>query len=293
MAARAAARDTPHMDDTGAVLRLFPPAGGALPLRGLYLDQAPRERAARDWPYVYSNFVMSLDGRVSLPDPDPDSGRARVPEAIANARDWRLYMELLAQADAIITTAPHLRAVAAGRHPQLLCVAQEYPDLVAWRRERGLAPQPDCIAVSRGLDLPARALCTCHAGKIMIATGGAAPPARARSVGACGIEVLSTGDAHDVDMQALMRILFSRGYRNVYSIAGPRVLHALLAADVLDRLYLTLAPLALGSERFDALVRGPRLDPPRGFTLHRLFFDPDAPARTGQLFASFDRARDK
>lgn len=291
MSARAAARDTLRMNDTGAVLRLFPPAGGKLPLHGLYLDQALRERAARDRPYVYSNFIVSLDGRVSLPD--PDSGRARVPQAIANARDWRLYMELLAQADTLITTASHLRAVAAGRHAQLLCVAQEYRDLVAWRREHGLAPQPDCIAVSRGLDLPARALCACHAGKILIATGGAASPAQAHSLRACGIEVLSSGDAHDVDMQALMRILLSRGYRNVYSIAGPRVLHALLAADVLDRLYLTLAPLALGGERFDALVRGPRLDPPRGFTLHRLFFDPDALARTGQLFASFDRARDK
>lgn len=291
MAAPGGGRDTPRMNDTGAVLRLFPPAGGTLPLRGLYLDQAPRERAARDRPYVYSNFVMSLDGRVSLPD--PDSGRTQVPQAIANPRDWRLYMELLAQADALITTASHLRAVAAGRHAQLLCVAQEYPDLVAWRRERGLAPQPDCIALSRGLDLPARALCACHAGKILIATGGAAPAARVLPLHACGIEVLSTGDTQNVDLRALMRFLLARGYRNVYSIAGPRVLHALLAADVLDRLYLTLVPLALGGERFDALVRGPHLDPPRGFALHRLFLDPDAPARTGQLFGSFDRVRDE
>ena len=48
-----------------------------------------------------------LDGRIAL----PAAGRSshQVPPAIANARDWRLFQELAAQADLLITSARYFR----------------------------------------------------------------------------------------------------------------------------------------------------------------------------------------
>ena len=59
-----------------------------------------------------------------------------------------------------------------------------------------------------------------------------------------------------------MDVLAEQGYRTVYSAAGPRILHMLLAADVLDRLYLTTVPRVLGGDPFAAIVDGPLLDRP-------------------------------
>lgn len=47
----------------------------------------------------------------------------------------------------------------------------------------------------------------------------------------------------------------------MHSIAGPQVLHTLLAARVLDRLYLTLSGRVLGGAEFDTFCMGRTLDP--------------------------------
>lgn len=276
------------------IVRLYPLPSCERPLEGLYLGDVAGagRKPATDGAgtFVYTNFITSLDGRIS--QPEPRHGRRTVPPALANPRDWRLYAELAAQADVLLTTGAHLRAVAAGRHGDLLTLDHEvHADIRHWRREQGLPAQVPCAAVSGSLDIPASDLRTHHRGPVLVITGDVAATARAQALAQAGIEIVRAGAGLRLTGRAIIDALVERGYRRIYCIGGPRLLHALLEADVIDSIYLTLAQTILAGERYDTLTQGPPLDPPRGFDLRELYFDPYAPAHAGQLFACFDRVR--
>ena len=80
------------------------------------------------------------------------------------------------------------------------------------------------------------------------------------------------------------------GYQTIYSAAGPRILHLLLAADVLDRLYLTSTNRLLGGQPYSSIVEGDLFEAPVDMRLHTLIYDPHGLDGLGQLFASYDRA---
>lgn len=266
------------------VIRLFPTREDA-PLRGLYLKHELRLQAQDQRPFVYTNFISSLDGRIS--ELDAASGRKRVPAALANPRDWRLYMELLAQCDVVLTTARHLRAMAAGRQRELFSLQDdEFADLAAWRSEQGLAPYPAIAVLSNRLDFPLSATEQAPGG-LLVLTGGDAETTRLDALREAGVEVHQA--AARMGGREIADRLAQSGLRNVYSIAGPGVMHTLLAAGALDRIYLSLAPLLLAGDSVDTLTRGPALVPPAGFRLHELYLDQEAPSPGGQLLFSFDR----
>jgi riboflavin biosynthesis pyrimidine reductase len=267
------------------VVRLYPAPSVELPLEGLYLAHDLQHLGTAMRPFVYSNFITSLDGRIS--QPDPTTGHRRVPPSIANAHDWRLYTELAAQADVVLTTARHLRAVAAGRHSNLLSLDSE---LIRWRRSRGLSERPVVAALSVALEIPARALREITAAPIVAITCDETSTEKAQALEAEGIEVVRAGAGPLLSGKAVVGTLAERGHRSIYSVAGPQVLHTLLQADVLDRLYLTIAQVLLGGEAFDTLTRGSILDPPRGFDLAELYLDRLAPTGLTQLLATFERA---
>src|SRR5215831_12066691 len=98
--------------DTKNVLRLFPGPPAPIPLHGLYLREPLRPAHRGTKPFVYTNFIASLDGRISLPD--PQTAKRAVPRAIANARDWRLFQELAACADALVMSAQYVRDLPRG-----------------------------------------------------------------------------------------------------------------------------------------------------------------------------------
>lgn len=264
------------------VTRVWPAPICERPLEGLYLGHALHRRATAGQPFVYSNFIASLDGRVSEPG---SGGRKRVPAAIANPRDWRLYLELLAQADALLTSSRHLRAVAAGRQTELLALPEQYPELAEWRRRNGLAPNPLWVVISRELAIPARELRERHDEPLVVLTTHSAPADRARALEAAGIEVEPVSPGDGVEAPAALHALARRGIRSLYVIAGPRLLHTLLSASRLDRLYLTQSHRLLGGERFDTLVQGPALATPPSARLSELYLD------AGQSFGCFDLSR--
>lgn len=275
------------MDDS--VLRLYPTPAETRPLAGLYLAERLPAQGARG-PFVYTNFISSLDGRISQPDPGSD--RRRVPPAIANPHDWRLYLELLAQADVLISSAAHLRAVVAGRRHDLLAIPALPPDLLQWRQAQGLPAPPACVVVSAQLQIPVEAA-RLYPGPLLVVTGDAAPPAQRAALERAGIEVIRAGAGPRLDGGEIIRALADRGYTRVYSVAGPRILYTLLQADVLDRLYLTLAHTVLAGERYDTLSRGAFFSRARAFRLESLFLDPSMPEGAGQLLASFSRPQDR
>src|SRR5689334_18155537 len=90
--------------------RLFPPPAVDVPLRGLYLAHRLHEAARERTPFIYADFVSSLDGRIAIGD--AQSGGSKVPRTLATRNDLRLLLELHAQADCLVTHSGYLRAIA-------------------------------------------------------------------------------------------------------------------------------------------------------------------------------------
>ena len=106
--------------------------------------------------------------------------------------------------------------------------------------------------------------------------------------------MLRVGNGTRVEGGRLIEALAQDEHWNVAMIGGGEVLHALIADDVLDRIYLTLACRLLGGLQFDTLLTGPLLDPAARFRLNALHYDAAAAAKESdveQLFAIFDRSR--
>ena len=122
---------------TQTVIPLYPEAGEKRPLTNLYLDHNIRQESqTAGRAFVYANFVISLDGRIAIPHPTRSG--LTVPKAIANERDWRLFQELAAQADLIISSGRYLRDWADGRAQEILQTDDpRFADLRQWRQDQG------------------------------------------------------------------------------------------------------------------------------------------------------------
>ncbi|MCS6828976.1 MAG: dihydrofolate reductase family protein [Caldilinea sp.] len=267
-----------------AILQLYPDMK-MLPLQGLYLGHDLRRRETKT-PFVYANFVASLDGRIAVPD--REKGGMKVPPQIANERDWRLFQELAIQADLIITTGRYLRDYAAGKAQEILRVHDDprFADLQAWRATQGLPAQPDLVVISGSLDFPIPEALTHGGRRVLVVTHRKADPQRVRALEADLGQVLTAGDER-VKGRTFVQMMGEMGYRFIYSAAGPKIAHMLLADDALDRLYLTQVCRVLGGASFSSIVEGPPLlvDLP----LLRLYYDPHAFNAVGQLFACYGR----
>ena len=140
--------------EANTLLQLFPTPAAEVPLNGLYLSErfAPPLKPSQS--FVYANFIASLDGRISLPD--PETLRRMAPRAITNRRDWRLFQVLSACADALLTSGRYARDAPNGISAQSFPLSgkPEYSDLVRSRVSRGLPPQPAVVIVTASVDLP-------------------------------------------------------------------------------------------------------------------------------------------
>jgi riboflavin biosynthesis pyrimidine reductase len=256
-------------------------------LDGAYLAHDVRRYAQQSGrPFVYANFVVSIDGRIAIPHPSGDG--LTVPKSIANERDWRLFQELAAQADIIISSGRYLRDWAAGRAQEILQVDDpRFADLRAWRRSRGLPPQPDIAIVSASLDFPIPELLRAGGRRVVVFTTAEPDALRVEEIEAQTGQVIVAG-AQSVNGATMVGRLTELGYRSVYSAAGPRVLHLLLAGGVLDRLYLTHANRLLGGRPYAAIVEGASLKPAADVRLNTVYFDPEALEGFGQLLLSYE-----
>lgn len=273
------------------MLRIFPAPGEEVPLEGLYLSERFGPPAERARTFVYANYIESLDGRISLPN--PQTAKRGVPPAIANARDWRLFQELTAGADAVLVSGRYVRdlpEVSAQSFP--VSDKPEYADLSRWRRARGLSPQPAIVIVSASLDLPPLNPLSESGRAVYVATGDAADPRKTAIVKSQGVRVLGVGSGVRVEGRPLIDALTRESHRNIAIIGGGQMLRALVADDALDRLYLTLACRILGGTSFDTLLTGATLPQAARFKLEALHYDAEGPegSNVEQLFAIFDRS---
>ena len=265
--------------------RLYPAPPVERPIKGAYLAHDVRALASLDRPFIYANFVSSLDGRTS--QIDRESGRIRPPRAISSEDDWRLYRELAAQADAVVTSSSRLTAMLAEGRDEIECVeGLAEGDVGAWRSERGLPPQPSCIVLGKTFDFPVESLLAKRRCDLVLMMGALADRRLAAQLRDSGIDV-RFGDHRWVLAGDVVAMARARGFRTLYLIGGPDVLYTMLDAALLDRLYLTQALVTIGGRDYDTLVRGDLLMPPPDFRLHELHLRAATDDAPEILFASY------
>ncbi len=271
------------------IIQLFPFPARETSLHGAYLAHDLRQYAEQSGkPFVYTNFVTSIDGRIAIPHPDGDG--MVVPKNTANERDWRLFQELAAQADIIISSGRYLRDWADGRAQEILRVDDpRFADLRQWRQDHGLKPLPDIAIISRSLDFPVPDVLTSSGRHVVVVTTAGQDAARIDELRAQAGRVIIAGDK-GVDGAEMIRQMSHLGYQTIYSGTGPKVLHMLLAANSLDRLYLTSANRLLGGQPFSSIVEGPLLVPAYDLKISNIYLDPLALEGLGQLLLTYDRA---
>lgn len=267
---------------TASLIKLYPLPSLDRALYGAYLDHDLRALASPERGYVYTNFIVSMDGRIS--ETDPNTGIRQVPSAMTNDHDLRLFAELAAQADVLLTSARHLRAAAAGKYLNLLVLDHE---LIAGRKAKGLTPQPRIAVVGQSLDFPVELLADELKARLFVITTNDAPRPQREALIREGIEVMVVDEGPTLSGRAIMDVLMGRNFYYIYSIAGPKLFRTLLEAKLLHRLYLTLAPMLVAGDG-DSLMVGPRFGAPQGFRIVELYFDAQQPQNTGQLFATFE-----
>jgi riboflavin biosynthesis pyrimidine reductase len=272
--------------------RLYPPPCTDVPLRGLYLQQGLHRLGSREAPFVYANFLASLDGRIALED--RATGETYLPKSLTTPDDFRLFLELEAQADCLITHGGYLRALQEGRLGNILQVGHqpEHGDLAQWRQAQGLPAQPAVVIASASLDFPMPASLKAHGQTVYIATGQGADPARIADWREQGYEVLQAGAGRLVEGAPLAKALGERGYRSIYLIAGPHMLDTMVRDGQLQRLYQTITHQLMGGEAFRTLVPGPVLGPVGHLVMRALYYDANSHGEAGQWFVQFDNAQE-
>jgi riboflavin biosynthesis pyrimidine reductase len=270
------------------ITKLYPLPAAERPLEGTYLDHELRQYNDQTGKaFVYGNFVTSLDGRIAIPHPTRSG--LMVPKNTANDRDWRLFQELAAQADLIISSGRYLRDWADGRAQEILRVDDpQLADLKEWRLAQGLPPQPDIAVISGSLKFPIPDVLRAGGRKVIVFTTANPDPERVKEIEANAGQVIIAG-ADSVAGDQMVQHITKLGYRTVYSAAGPKILHLLLAGGVLERLYLSYANRLLGGQTFSSIVEGELFAPAVDMTLNTVYYDPHGVDGLGQLFVSYDR----
>ncbi len=170
------------------VIPCYPTSGPERPLLGLYLD-AELPRTGRAGPFIYANYVTSLDGRISVPNA---AGEQKVPGNIANARDWRLLQELAGQADLLLSSGRYLRELDEGSAQDILPIGsgEAFADIRDYRAQQGLKPQPDVLVMSVSLDFAVPHQLLEQGRRVIVVTGQSPNAKRAKAHERAGVEVM-------------------------------------------------------------------------------------------------------
>ncbi len=268
------------------LLRLYPPTSRKYAVSGLYLSHQILALGSNEHPFVYANFLSSLDGRIALED--TTQGNTYIPKHITTVSDFRLFKELQAQADCVITHGGYMRALNTGRLGNILQIRDN--DLVEWRNNNGLNSQPAIIIASASLNFPMPKDIKEYGQTVYIATGKNADPDRISYWRKMGHPILIAGNDRMVQGAALIDALSVLNYKSIYLMAGPQMLDTMIRDRQLFRLYLTITHQLIGGEDFRTLLTGPKLGDEGNLILKSLFYDQHSPTGSGQFFMQFDLA---
>ena len=177
-------------------------------------------------PTLRVNFIASADGAVTL---------GGLSGGLHGPGDKEIFDSLRTVCDALVVAAGTVRA-------ENYDALRLTPAARAWRRAHGLPEFPLMVIVSRSLDLDPGQLVFADAPiRPLVVTTTTAPAERVAAVA----DVLAVGD-DEVDLGAAVRALHGRGATQLLCEGGPHLLGALIAADLVTELCLTVSPLLVG-----------------------------------------------
>ena len=230
--------------------RLLPPGGSATAAQivaGLGLRELGA--GAHERPYVMLNMVSSVDGRASV------GGRSG---PLGGGADRELFHELRGGVDAVMAGAGTVRTERYGR-----IIAQE--ERRRRRREQGLSEEPLACIVSGRLSLsPDIPLLADPASHVVMLTSSQASLPRTPA----HVEYVRAERDGRLDLPAALSELRARfAVRVLLCEGGPHLNGQLLAASLVDELFLSLSPRLAGGDPAlgDPALRilaGPEFEPP-------------------------------
>lgn len=207
-------------------------------------DLAPPER-----PYLVLNMVSTLDGRIAI------GGRSG---PIGNEDDRELFHGLRTQADAVMAGAGTVRTERYGRIVRA-------PERRARREREGLAPDPLAIVPTATLDLASDLpLLQSSEQTVLVLTSSARslPEVPARVDYLRGEATRSSEGRPALVLRPLVaQLRHEHGVRSIVCEGGPRLNDALLREQLVDELFLSLAPKIAGGME-PGLVIGAGFRPP-------------------------------
>jgi len=187
----------------------------------------PWEEPPAERPFVAMNFASTVDGRATI------GGKSG---PIGSEEDTQMLARLRTRFDAVMIGAGTMRAERYGR-------LVSNPEQRARRERLGLSPEPLMVIVSGRLDLPwDAALFEQDEGEILIFTASEEEPPPL----AATLEVVRHEGRVDL-VAVLAHLRLERGIRALLSEGGPRLHSELQAANLVDELFLTLAPKLSGA----------------------------------------------
>jgi riboflavin-specific deaminase-like protein len=222
-----------------ALNRLHPRPGETTP-EDLVAQLDLNSRAPQERPYVVVNMVSSLDGRAAL------DGQTR---GLSNDTDRRLFHLLRSAGDAILVGAGTAREERYGE-------AVKDDDLRARREAHGLDPIQPTVIVSGRLMLPSDL-------PLLQAKGAPVIVATAADHELEGIEADVAYERTGDDLRLLLaRLRSEHGIRSLVCEGGPTLFSHLLAAGLVDELFLSLSPQLLGGGDEPPITTGRQLPIP-------------------------------
>jgi riboflavin biosynthesis pyrimidine reductase len=208
----------------------------------------PRGRTDRPW--VMANFVATIDGATVV-----DGGST----AINDEDDKAMFAAMRTPADFILVGAGTIRAENYG--PANLDERRRRA-----RAEAGLEETPHLVVVTRSLDLdPGHRAFSDPTNRVLVLTDESAPADRfaALSEVADVVKLKSTGVGDLLHYMRMARVVLCEG--------GPSLVGQFIAADLIDELALTVAPL-LVSGSSPRLAHGPSPERPLNMRLDRVLY---------------------
>jgi riboflavin biosynthesis pyrimidine reductase len=194
-------------------------------------------------PWVYSNFVQSLDGITSL------LGRHFAGGDISQSADDRWLMDLLrAHADAILTGATTLldERMARGTDSRGIVFRVVDPEIQDLRQKLGLAQERNLIVTGHG-NIPWRDLKLFDGGQVE--PGIVTTELGAKNLGTLPNHVLLVvaGQGPLIDWPLGMRKLREEfNIQRLLCEGGPTLYGALARADLVDEKFVTISPIETG-----------------------------------------------
>ena len=198
-----------------------------------------------DRPWIYVNFVQSLDGITSL------LGKRASGAEISQSRADRWLMDLLrAHADGLIMGMNTLREEQRNRGPESRGIVFQVvePELLRLREKLGKGRQRN-IFVTRAVDLDLSRLRAFDGDlvDVMIVTS----PAGAARLDARKthphVAIIAAGDGEHLNLSAAVRELRQTfGVKYLLCEGGPTLYGRLARADLVDEKFVTVAPFEVG-----------------------------------------------